>query len=350
MKRWLIRIALVLLAIGAAAGAGAWVIYSHTQEPFQGFPGLEVFVDIAPGTGSTGIGERLVAAGVVRDALTFRAAVWISGRARELKAGEYRFDHPITAAEVVSRIARGDVYKRLITFREGLTIAEMAQVFEERGFGSAAEFAAAAQNFSQIHDLDSAARDLEGYLFPETYALPRGTPASDLVAQMVANFKRAFDPTMRAAAEQLGLPARQAVTVAALVEKETASPDERPIVAAVYLNRLKNQMPMQADPTVVYAMMKAGKYHGNISKDDLQMDSPYNTYRYPGLPPGPIAAPGRASLEAVAHPAAVESLLFVSKNDGTHAFATTLAEHNKNVYTWQVEYSGNAGLAEACIY
>jgi len=328
MSRWLVRIFLLLLAIASAAGAAAWVIYAHTQELYQGFAGPEVFVDIPPGAGSTGIGERLVAAGVVRDALTFRAAVWISGRARELQAGEYRFDHPLTAAEVVSRIARGDVYERLITFREGLTIAEMAQVFEEKGFGSAKEFEAAAQNFGLIHDLDNAARDLEGYLFPETYALPRGTPAADLVAQMVENFKRAFDLPMRTAAEQLGLPVRQAVTLAALVEKETASADERPVVAAVYLNRLKNQMPMQADPTVVYAMMKAGRYRGNISKNDLQIDSPYNTYRYPGLPPGPIAAPGRASLEAVAHPAAVEYLYFVSKNDGTHAFAATLSEHN----------------------
>jgi peptidoglycan lytic transglycosylase G len=338
MRRWLVRIVLLLLAIAVAAGVAAWVVYAQTQEPYQGFAGLEVFVDIPPGAGSTGIGERLVAAGVVRDALTFRAAVWMSGRARELKAGEYRFDHPLTAAEVVSRIARGDTYKRLITFREGLTIVEMAEVFEERGFGSAKEFETAAQNFGLIHDLDNTARDLEGYLFPETYALPRGTPAADLVAQMVENFKRAFDLPMRTAAEQLGLPVRQAVTLAALVEKETASADERPVVAAVYLNRLKNHMPMQADPTVVFAMMKAGRYRGNISKDDLQIDSPYNTYRYPGLPPGPIAAPGRASLEAVAHPASVDYLYFVSRNDGTHAFATTLDEHNRNVYTWQVEY------------
>lgn len=338
MRRWLVRLLLLLVVVGIAAGAGAWVIYARIQEPYHGFPGLETFVDIPPGSGSIGIGERLVAAGVVRDATTFRAAVWISGRGRELKAGEYRFDHPLSAEEVVTKIARGDVFKRLITFREGLTIAEMAQVFEEKGLGPAKEFANAASNFSLIHDLDPAARDLEGYLFPETYALPRGTPAADLVGQMVDGFKRAFDEPMRAAAQQAGLPVRQAVTLAALVEKETASPAERPLVAAVYLNRLKIGMPMQADPTVVYAMTKAGRYRGNITKADLQIDSPYNTYRYPGLPPGPVAAPGRASLEAVAHPAAVDYLYFVSRNDGTHAFATTLADHNRNVYTWQVEY------------
>ncbi len=131
---------------------------------------------------------------------------------------------------------------------------------------------------------------------------------------------------------------RQAVTLASLVEKETASASERPIVAAVYRNRLTIRMGMQADPTVIYALQLAGKYDGNLSKADLQFDSPYNTYRYPGLPPGPIAAPGRASLEAAAHPAAAPYLYFVSRNDGTHVFASTLAEHNKNVFTWQVQY------------
>ncbi|MGE0865767.1 MAG: endolytic transglycosylase MltG, partial [Vicinamibacterales bacterium] len=127
-------------------------------------------------------------------------------------------------------------------------------------------------------------------------------------------------------------------TLASLVEKETASGDERPLVAAVYRNRMKIRMGMQADPTVIYALQKAGKYDGNLSRSDLQFDSPYNTYRYAGLPPGPIASPGRASLAATVKPAAVDYLYFVSRNDGTHVFATTLAEHNRNVQTWQVEY------------
>jgi UPF0755 protein len=128
------------------------------------------------------------------------------------------------------------------------------------------------------------------------------------------------------------------VTLASLVEKETGAGEERPMVAAVYRNRMKIHMPMQADPTVIYALQKAGQYHGNLTRDHLQYDSPYNTYRYPGLPPGPIASPGRASLIAAARPADVDYLYFVSKNDGTHVFASTLAEHNKNVFTWQVEY------------
>ncbi len=341
MMRWLGRLAILLVILGVVAGGGAWWVYTRVQAPYRGAADAETFVDIPAGTGPIGIGARLVSAGVVQDAWTFRVAVLLSGRARELKAGEYRFDAPITALEVVDTIARGDVDTRMLTFREGLTMAEMAVVYEQRGFGVAADFITAGRNASLINDLDPTARDLEGYLFPETYALPRHTPAAQLVAQMVAGFKKAFDEGLRSAAAADGLTVRQAVTVASLVEKETASGDERPLVAAVYRNRMRIRMGMQADPTVIYALQKAGKYDGNLSKTDLQFDSPYNTYRYAGLPPGPIAAPGRASLVAVVNPAAVDYLYFVSRNDGTHVFATTLAEHNKNVFTWQVEYFRN---------
>ena len=341
MKRWIGRLALLLVLVVVAAGAAGWWTYSRVEAPYRGASAPETFVDIPAGIGPAGIGARLVQAGVVQDAWTFRAAVLVSGRARELKAGEYRFDAPMTALDVVGKIARGDVYKRMLTFREGLTITEMAEVFEERGFGTAADFNKAAQDASLIRDLDPAARDLEGYLFPETYALPRNTPASEVVAQMVAGFKKAFDDELRASAAADGLTVRQAVTLASLVEKETASGDERPVVAAVYRNRMKIRMGMQADPTVIYALQKAGQYDGNLSREDLQFDSPYNTYRYAGLPPGPIASSGRASLEAVVKPAAVDYLYFVSRNDGTHVFASTLDEHNRNVQTWQVEYFRN---------
>lgn len=339
MKRWIKRLFRLGIVVAVAAAGAGWWGYSKLVEPYRGYADAEVFVDIPSGSGPGRIGERLVAAGVVRDSLTFRAALLVSGRARSLKAGEYRFDAPLHALDVVDKIARGDVYKRLLTFREGLTIPEMAQVFETRGFGKAAEFAKAASDASLIADLDPVARDLEGYLFPETYSLPRDTPASEVVEQMVKGFRGALTPGMIASAKARGLGVRQLVTLASLVEKETGAPDERPLVAAVYSNRLKINMGMQADPTVIYALQKAGKYNGNLTREHLrEFDSPYNTYKYPGLPPGPIASPGRASLEAAAKPADVDYLYFVSKNDGSHVFASTLAEHNKNVYTWQVEY------------
>jgi UPF0755 protein len=338
MIRWIRRLFLLLVVAAVILGAGGWWIYSQVIDPYRGYSEQEVFVDIPQGSSTGTIGDRLVAAGVVRDARTFQAALWISGRSRSLRAGEYRFDAPMHALDVIDKIARGDVYRRRLTFREGLTITEMAQVFEERGFGSAGEFRQAAENAALIHDLDPAARDLEGYLFPETYALPRGTTATAVVAQMVDAFKNALTPEIRSNASAAGLSIRQLVTLASLVEKETGTAAERPLVAAVYANRLKIGMGMQADPTVIYALQKAGRYDGNQRRDDLQFDSPYNTYRYAGLPPGPIAAPGKASLEAAAKPADVNYLYFVSKNDGSHVFAATLDEHNKNVYTWQIEY------------
>lgn len=336
--RWLKRLLVVLVVIAIAGGAGAWWMYSRLIEPYRGYGETEVFVDIPSGSGPASIGERLVAAGVVRDTMTFRGALLVSGRARTLKAGEYRFDSPMHALDVINKIARGDVYKRLLTFREGLTVFDMALVFEEKGFGKAAEFRKAAENVKLIADLDPAARDLEGYLFPETYSLPRDTPASVVVEQMVAGFKRAFSDEVKAGATAQGLTIRELVTLASLVEKETAAANERPLVAAVYRNRVKIHMGMQADPTVIYALQKAGLYRGNLTRELLQFDSPYNTYRYAGLPPGPIASPGRASLIAAAKPAEVDYLYFVSKNDGTHVFASTLDEHNKNVFTWQIEY------------
>ena len=333
--KYVLLLVLVLALIGGAAvyfGAG------RVYESYKGYEGAEVFVDVPPGAGPNAIAERLVSAGVVRDPMTFRGALWVSGRARDLKAGEYRFAEPMTALEVIDKLARGDVYRRAITFREGLTIPEMAKVFEDSGFGKASEFIKAASDPAPIKDIDPEAPDLEGYLFPETYSLPRNTPASTLVTQMVNFFEKAFTSEMRAAIKARGLTVRQAVTVASLVEKETAVDGERPVVAAVYLNRHRIGMPMQADPTVIYALQKAGRYDGNIRRDDLQFDSPYNTSRYPGLPPGPIAAPGQAALAAVANPADVEYLYFVSRNDGSHVFARTLEEHNRNVREWQIEY------------
>jgi UPF0755 protein len=264
--------------------------------------------------------------------------VFLTGTERQLKAGEYRFAGAVSAKDVARKLARGDIFLRPITFPEGLTLKEMARVYESRGLGSADAFLKAAANTSAIHDLDPAAKDLEGYLFPETYNVPRKMDAAQLVAQMVGRFLAVFDDAMRQEASARGLTFHDAVTLASIVEKESASPDERPMVAAVYSNRLRIGMGLQCDPTVIYALEKVGRYTGDLTKKDLQFDSPYNTYRHAGLPPGPIAAPGRPSLQAAVHPAEVDYLYFVSRNDGTHVFATTLAEHNKNVKQWQVEF------------
>jgi UPF0755 protein len=329
------RLIFLVVALAAIAAAVAGVYYARVDEKYQGYGGAEQFVEISPGAGSNAIGRLLVQSGVVRDEWTFRLAVYLTGTARELKAGEYRFAGAVSAKEVARKLAHGDVFLRPITFPEGLTIKEMARLFESRGFGTAAAFVDAAKNTSPIRPLDPKADDLEGYLFPETYNLARRASAASLVSQMTARFNAVFDPALRAEAEAQGKTIREVVTLASLVEKETARAEERPIVAAVYLNRLRIGMGLQCDPTVIYALERAGKYDGNLTRENLRFDSPYNTYRYAGLPPGPIAAPGRSSIEAVLRPAKVDYLYFVSRNDGTHVFATTLAEHNRNVRQWQ---------------
>ena len=332
MKRLLLW--LLILVLVTAAGLVAWVSLEASR-PYKGYSGTEQFVDIPVGAGLSSIGRRLVQSGVVRHEIVFRVEVARSGAGRRLQAGEYRFDSPVTVAEVVAKLARGDVYLRPITFREGLTIREMAEVYEQRGFGTAAEFRAATKAAHLVRALDQDARDLEGYLFPDTYALPRRATAEQLVARMIGELEKVLTPELRQRAAARGLSVRELVTLASIVEKETGKAEERPLVAAVYTNRLKIHMPLQCDPTVLFALEKAGNFSGNIRRDDLQIDSPYNTYRYPGLPPGPIAAPGRASLEAAASPASVPYFYFVSRNDGSHVFSTTLAEHNRNVYEFQ---------------
>ncbi len=334
MKKFLLFV-LVLAVIGAGV---AWWGYGVLNAPYRGFSEPEVFVEIPQGAGVSGIASRLAAAGVVSNALAFRVAARLSGDERKLQAGEYRFAESATPGEIVSRLARGDVYARLVTFREGLTMWEMADVFAASGIGTAAEFLTEARDASRIKDLDPRASSLEGYLFPDTYKMPRATGAKGTVDAMVAGFRRVFDADLRAAAAARGLSVHETVTIASIVEKETGQAQERPLISAVYQNRLRIGMPLQCDPTVIYALQLARRWNGNLTREHLMMNSPYNTYRNPGLPPGPIASPGRGSLEAAVRPATAPYLYFVSKNDGSHVFASTLAEHNRNVQEWQVRY------------
>jgi UPF0755 protein len=333
MLKAIARLLLILLVV---AIGGAWWVRSRLVTPYRGFGGEKALVEIPPGTGVTGIAQRLVGSGVVPDVWTFRLAAKLDGVDRRLQAGEYRFTVPATPSEVADRIARGDVFKKPVTFPEGLTFREMGAIFERADLGTAADFDRAASDGTIAAGFDPDATTLEGFLFPDTYAMPSHTDADTMVRAMVTEFSKQFDATLRADATARQMTAHDVVTLASIVEKETARAEERPLVAAVYQNRLRLHMPLQCDPTVIYALMQAGRWDGNIRKGDLQIDSPYNTYRYAGLPPGPIASPGRPSIEAAIHPADVPYLYFVSKGDGSHVFAATLDEHNRNVAKYQL--------------
>ena len=329
----MLRRIIAVLVIGAAlAGGGALAVWRGLQEPFRGFGDTEVFVEVPQGASTSEIADLLTSAGIVPNALTFRIAVRMAGADRRLKAGEFRFMEAATPAEVITRLTRGDTYTRALTFPEGLNIVEMAAIFEKSGMGLADEFIRAANTASLVSDIDPDAGNLEGYLFPSTYSLPRRVGADGVIRAMVKEFRKALGSEPLPA----DMTARELVTLASIVEKETGQAAERAQVAGVYANRLRIRMALQCDPTVIYALMLKRKWDGNIRKEDLSIDSPYNTYRYPGLPPGPIASPGKASLDAARHPAESKYLYFVSRNDGTHVFAETLVDHNRNVHSFQI--------------
>ena len=260
-------------------------------------------------------------------------------RGDSIKAGVYEFSKPISAADVLEKLIRGDVILKSVTIREGLDRFAVAHLFAGEGLGRVAEWDKATADAESIHDIAPEATSLEGYLFPDTYKFSPGTPVHTIVAEMVTNFRKHFTGEM--AFITTGLSAHQTVTLASIVESEAQRPEERPLVASVYLNRLRRHMLLGADPTVIYALKLAHRWDGNIRKADLQIDSPYNTYRFPNLPPGPIANPGLASLRAAAAPAQSPFLYFVARHDGSHAFATTIEEHNRNVHIYQIQWYRN---------
>lgn len=318
--RSLALVVLVAVVVAALWLAWAWVLPVN--------PGHPTFVLLRPGWSSRHIAAELQGAGVIRSARAFLLMHYALGRT--LKAGEYKFNSPATASQIHERIARGDVFVHTVVVPEGYNMFDIALAIEQAGLGSRQDFLKAArENLVFIHDLDPQAATLEGFLFPDTYNLTRTQTMNDIVAEMVHRFRQQ--------AQQIGLTSdvHRIVTMASIVEKETAAPEERPMVASVYYNRLQHRIALAADPSVIYAALLAGRYAGVIRQSDLQFDSAYNTYRYAGLPPGPIANPGRASLEAAMHPADTEFLYFVSDNNGHHRFARTLDEHVRNVAAYR---------------
>jgi UPF0755 protein len=311
----------ILILIAALLSAG-WLAYSLYQ-PIG--PLTEKFVLVRPGSSARRIATDLQSAGLIRSSFAFLALHYYRGRP-PLKAGEYRFDHAADAFEVYDRLARGDIVIRAVIIPEGYNIFEVAAAIEAAGLGTQQQFLEVARSdLSLASELDPTARSLEGYLFPDTYHFTRTQNLHDIAATMVRRFRQE--------ANSLGLQSNfhGVVTLASIVEKETAAPEERPVVAGVFQNRMSRDMLLATDPSVVYAALLAGRYRGVIHQSDLDFDSPYNTYRHPGLPPGPIANPGRSSLQAAMHPAHTDYYFFVSDNQGHHRFAATAGEHSRNV-------------------
>jgi UPF0755 protein len=293
-------------------------------------------VEVKRGQRTSAILRRLQSDGIIRDEYLPLIYMKVVRHGDSLKAGVYEFSKPLSAADVLDKLIRGDVIARMVTIREGLDRFAIGNVFADESFGKGRDWNKLTADPELVRDLAPDATSLEGYLFPDTYKLNPGTPPRAIVQTMVQNFRRHFGNEM--AYITTGLNLEQTVTLASIVETEAKLPQERPLVASVYVNRYRKKMLLCADPTVIYALKLARRWDGNIHKADLQIDSPYNTYRVHGLPPGPIANPGMASLKAAAEPATTDFLYFVAKHDGSHAFATNLADHNRNVQTYQVQW------------
>lgn len=289
-------------------------------------------VVIPPGCGVKKIGEALRKKGLINSRILFSFLSLWGGSDRDLKAGEYRLSPDMGIYRILDVLHSGRAALIQVTVPEGLSFRQIGIVLEKEGLSDAERFEALCRQKSWFSGLNIQADTLEGYLFPETYRFALNTPEETIIKTMVAEFFRHFDSDRQRRAEDLGMTRHQVITLASLIEKETAAESERTIISAVFHNRLKKRMRMECDPTVIYALED---FDGNIRKKDLSVDSPYNTYRYYGLPPGPIANPGDDSIYAALFPADSPALYFVSKNDGTHQFSTTLSKHRRAVYRFQ---------------
>jgi len=326
---------LFMIAVMAAAGWLAWALLMPVQPP-EG-----TVVLLRPGFSTRRIASELQRAGVIRSQRAF--ILWhYYHRGRTLKAGEYLFDKTANIIDIQKRLRRGDVYFHTVVVPEGYTMFDIARAIEAAGLGPADDFLKVARSETSIvSDIDPQAHSLEGYLFPDTYQFSRMMSMEEMASTMVRQFRQV--------AGQIGLlsnsPAdgptpgyamHEVVTMASIVEKETAVPEERPMVASVYYNRLDKKIALDADPSIIYAELIAGTYQGALHHADMQFSSAYNTYRHAGLPPGPIANPGRSALEAAMHPAQTDFFYFVADaQGGHHRFARTMEEHNKNVVAYR---------------
>lgn len=330
---------LIFVAALASAGWFAWALLTPTE------PAGQTFVMLRPGYSTRRIASELKSAGVIRSEEAF--ILWHDlHRRRSLKAGEYLFDKPSNIIDLQKRLRRGDVYFHTVVVPEGFTMFDIARAIEAAGLGPAQDFLKVAQSDTGlIADIAPAAPSLEGYLFPDTYEFSRMQTMHEMAAAMVKQFRQvahqigllqtpeslatAPDPT--AAPADLG----PTVIMASIIEKETSVAEERPLVSSVYWNRLAKNIALDADPSIIYAELLVGTYTGALHHDDMHFDSPYNTYRHAGIPPGPIANPGKSSLEAAMHPAQSDYYYFVADAQGHHRFARTIEEHNNNVAAYR---------------
>jgi len=329
-----VKARIVLVVVAILCGVGLWVglfFYRYATTPQQP-SGATVAVWIRPGQSFAEAVVQLQKVGIVRHPKRFRWLAYLKGDERRIRAGEYLLRGSMPPTAILETLVRGQAVLHKVVVPEGATIFRIGEILETAGLVSQETFLAKASDPSLIKALAVEGDTFEGYLFPETYRFAKGASAERIIKKMVSHFCSTFTPVWAERAREMGLTTHEVVTLASMVEKETAKSEERPLVAGVFLNRLRRGMALESDPTVIYGIEAFG---GNLTRKDLQTLTPYNTYCISGLPAGPISNPGRASMEAVLYPSDQPYLYFVSKNDGSHHFSSTLAEHNMMVDRYQ---------------
>jgi UPF0755 protein len=324
---------ILVAALFVALALTVWLA-KELSSPFPG-PGANAFFEVEKGRSARAVAVALEKEQCIRSSLALTLACDLFYPRDRMRAGEYQFTFPLSAKEALFKIFRGKIYLHPVTIPEGLTRGEVENLLLAQAPVDAETFQTAFQDTHLISDWDPEAQDLEGYLFPDTYHVPRKATGGDLVAAIVGQFRKVFGEEWRSRAAELGRSIRDIVILASLIEKETGRPEERALVSAVFHNRLRAGMKLDCDPTIIYALKLQGKYTGRLLSRDLKLPSLYNTYLHRGLPPGPICSPGRESLGAALYPAAESYLYFVARGDGTHQFSRTIGEHLKAVRDFQ---------------
>lgn len=325
-----ILLILIFLFIGAA---GVYLnIVGYAQKPPNTAP-VEQAVIVQSGQGFKALSNLLYQKGMILHPVKFRLFARIKGHDKRIKAGEYMLSSAMTPKKILETMVDGKVYLHRLTIPEGYNLRQVAQAVGNAGLASEADFLKATTDPDLLNANGIDARSFEGYLFPETYYFPRGVTSENIITTMVKRFWSVFNPEWKEQTKTLGMTIHEVITLASIIEKETAVAAERPIISSVFHNRLKRNMRLESDPTVIYGM---GDYNGNITRKDLESPTRYNTYTMKGLPPGPISNTGAKAIEAALYPADTKFLYFVSRNDRTHHFSTNFRDHNRAVRKYQL--------------
>ena len=320
---------LALLVLAGVAGVFAWLVLTPAPAVQAG----PLIVEIPAHQGLAEIADQLDKAGVIRSRPGFLGLVVLKGSMRKLKAGEYEIPRDASTLDVLELLESGRVRQHVVLHPEGATLSELARLLENERLARAEDVIKAASSEKLRQTLGIEGPSLEGYLFPDTYQFVRGMSVDEMLSRMVQRMRGKLTSQVQARARERGLSVHQLLTLASIIEREAVDPSEQKLISAVFWNRLKLDMPLQADPTVQYAVARE---RGKLTRNDLASDNPYNTYVHRGLPPGPIASPGVAAIEAALDPAPVKFLYFVARDDRRHYFSTTVAEHNAAVARYRL--------------